>query len=398
MTLSSAETRRAVLLLSLAAFASSASLRICDPLLPALARGFDTTTTQAAVVITSTSVAYGLCQFLIGPFGDQFGKFRFISWACLASTLGALACALAPDLTLLSAARAFTGASTAVLIPLSIAWIGDAVSLEDRQPTLAQFMTGQIAGLIGGQVLGGLFADTVGWRWAFGALAGAYFLVGLLLTSASADLHEASMRGQPQSGAALGAWAGLRALAQSPTAYMVLSSVFLEAMALFSSLAFMPSYLHERFDISLFHAGSVVAVFGLGGLAYTAFARRWMDWLGVTNLPMLGAVCMSAALFILALGQSWHWAIGSSALAGLGFYQMHSTLQTSATQMSPSARGTAVSVFASCFFAAQAVGVAAAAWIVEAFEAPVLFMICACIIPVAGWRFSKSLKAASRPC
>ena len=32
-----------------------------------------------------------------------------------------------------------------------------------------------------GQLAGGLFADTVGWRWAFAALVCGYLIVGLLL-------------------------------------------------------------------------------------------------------------------------------------------------------------------------------------------------------------------------
>lgn len=43
--------------------------------------------------------------------------------------------------------------------------------------------------------------------------------------------------------------------------------------------------------------------------------------------------------------------------AGLGFYMMHSTLQTNATQMAPAARGTAMAIFAGCLFLGQSVGV-----------------------------------------
>lgn len=176
-------------LLSLAAFASAVSLRLCDPMLPALARSFSTTTARAAIVVTATSIAYGVCQFLLGPLGDRFGKFHVIAWACLASTLGALACAVSPTLESLSLARAMAGASTAALIPLSMAWIGDVVAFDQRQHTLARFMSGQIVGLVSGQAVGGLFADTVGWRWAFVFLAIVYCTVGLLLLRAVRRQH-----------------------------------------------------------------------------------------------------------------------------------------------------------------------------------------------------------------
>lgn len=42
---------------------------------------------------------------------------------------------------------------------------------------------------------------------------------------------------------------------------------------------------------------------------------------------------------------------------GLGFYMMHSTLQTHATQVAPSARGTAMAMFAGCLFLGQSIGI-----------------------------------------
>ncbi len=80
---------RIVFPLACAAFASSAALRLVDPMLPALAADFHTTVGGAAVAVTATGLAYGLLQLLFGPLGDHYGKLRVITFACLASTLGA---------------------------------------------------------------------------------------------------------------------------------------------------------------------------------------------------------------------------------------------------------------------------------------------------------------------
>lgn len=378
---------REIFLLSLAAFASSVALRLCDPMLPAIARSFETTVGKAAVVITATSIAYGICQFLFGPLGDRFGKFHVIAWACLASTLGALACAVSPGLEYLSLGRALTGATTAALIPLAMAWIGDTVAFELRQPTLARFMSGQIVGLVSGQALGGLFADTVGWRWAFAFLAAIYFVVGLQLLKDKPRLQ--AEHGHAGAAQRPGALAGMAAVVRSPKARYILATVFAEAMATFGVIAFIPAYLHERFGISLFHAGAVVALFGLGGLIYTAFARRWVRALGESRLAVTGGILLGAAFLTLSLAGAWEWAMAASLLAGLGFYQLHNTLQTQATQMAPAARGTAVSIFASCFFLAQATGVTASSWVVEHRGAPFLFGCSAAALPIIGILFGR---------
>lgn len=73
-------------------------------------------------------------------------------------------------------------------------------------------------------------------------------------------------------------------------------------------------------------------------------------------------------------------------LMGLSFYMIHNTLQTSATQMAPEARGLGVSLFAFALFIGQSIGVAAAAPIMDQFGAPPIFMIAALMLPfVAVW-------------
>jgi predicted MFS family arabinose efflux permease len=388
---------RTVLLLSCAAFASAVALRLCDPMLPALARSFATTTGSAAVAVTGIAVAYGCCQLLFGPLGDRYGKFRVIAWAALASTIGALACAASPSLEWLAVARAINGATTAALIPLSMAWIGDVVPFQDRQATLAKFMSGQIFGLVSGQALGGLFADTVGWRWAFVFLAALYMTVGILLIRSVRSValhHQSAADGLSKD---IGVIASVRRIIYDRNVRLILMIVFVESMTTFGVLTFIPAYLHQRFDVSLFLAGVIVACFGLGGLAYTLFARRWVQMLGEGGLAVTGGALLGCAFLMLVFADSWGWGVVACVTAGLGFYQMHNTLQTRATQMAPQARGTAVSMFAACFFLGQASGVALGADTVDRFGSQWLFAVSAAVLPILGWSFRRLLRNKKTP-
>jgi predicted MFS family arabinose efflux permease len=387
------QTARAIFLLSCAAFASAAALRLCDPMLPALAREYGTTVGQASSVVMTTGIAYGIFQLLFGPLGDRFGKLKVITLACLASTVGALACALSPNLEFLTLARALNGATTAALIPLSMAWIGDVVALEQRQAALAKYMSGQIIGLIGGQAIAGFFSDHFGWRWAFVLLATIYFWVGLLLLTTLRRHWQAATAARDAPPAP--AWARIRLVLGDACARFILAVVFVEAMATFGVIAFIPAYLHQRFAISLFHAGLIVASFGLGGLGYTLFARRWVQWLGQKRLAIWGGTLQGSAFVLLALAPAWGWGVLACSLAGLGFYLLHNTLQTLASQMTPSARGTAVSLFASCFFLGQAVGVTLAAAAVDQYDTHWLFVVSALLLPLVGAVLARHL-ATSR--
>jgi YNFM family putative membrane transporter len=384
-----ARVHRVVFLLACAAFVSSVALRLCDPMLPALASEFSSTLGQAALVITATSIAYGVLQLAFGPLGDHFGKLRVVTAACLASTFGAIACALSPSLEMLALARGLNGATTAALIPLSLAWIGDAVSLEHRQATLARFMSGQIIGLVSGQAIGGFFADHFGWRWAFVVLAGLYLLIGVLLYAMLRTEHAPASVTQPatrQSGR-------YRQVLVNPQARFILAMICIEAIATFGVMAYIPAYLHTRFGISLFHAGVVVAMVGLGGLGYTLFAQRWVKALGPARLARSGGILLGLSFLLLAGGTDWPWAVIACGVMGLGFYQLHNTLQTLATQMAPTARGTALSLFAFFFFLGQAIGVSAGALVVDELGANWLFAASALMLPLTGVVLARHIKA-----
>jgi predicted MFS family arabinose efflux permease len=76
-------------------------------------------------------------------------------------------------------------------------------------------------------------------------------------------------------------------------------------------------------------------------------------------------------------------------LAGFGFYMLHNTLQTNATQMSLERRGAGMALFATCFYFGQSVGVAVAGVAAEAWgTTPLLVGACLLIVP-AGLAFAR---------
>src|SRR5436309_363073 len=89
--------RRTIVLLSLAAFASAASMRVTDAMLPRLAGRFEVGLAQAAQGITVFAIAYGVMQMAFGPLGDRFGKLRVISLAAAGASVATLACYLADN-------------------------------------------------------------------------------------------------------------------------------------------------------------------------------------------------------------------------------------------------------------------------------------------------------------
>lgn len=379
--------RRAILLLSGAAFASSVSARLCDPMLPILAQTFMATPGEVAHVVSGFAVAYGLLQAFFGPLGDSLGKYRLIALASLLCTVGAFGAAVAVSLNYLVLARVLTGAAAAGIIPLAMAWIGDNVPYEERQPVLARFIGGQIAGVIAGQFIGGLFTDTIGWRWAFWFIGALYVVTGLSVLREHRR-NPLARHVSRSGGKSSGLFGQIAILFSVPWARIILVIVFLEGMLVFGGMAFIPMYLNERFALKMSAAGALMANFGLGGLIYIFFAKHLVRRLGERGLALSGTVLIAAAWVMLALCSGWAWTVPACVLLGIGFYMVHNTLQTNATQMAPQVRGTAVSLFASSFFLGQALGVSLGGVLYEHLSAFALFSTSGLLILPLGWMFS----------
>lgn len=351
--------RGAILGLSIAAFASGISLRVTDALLPRLASDFSLSLGEAAHVITAFAVAYGFAQLLFGPMGDRFGKYRVVAWGCIACAFTTAACALVESFDFLVIARTVAGATAAPIIPLSMAWIGDVISYERRQPILARFLIGQILGLSTGVFFGGYAADHLHWRTPFITIAVVFVAIGILLLAINKHLPLHAKQVRHVEGSALNRM--IHEFAQVlaiPWARIVLLTVFAEGAFLYGSFAFIVSHVHQVHGISLASSGQVVMLFGMGGLLFAMAARQLVRRLGESGLSKWGGILVFSAFLVIALASQWWWSIPACFVAGLGFYMLHNTLQINATQMAPERRGAAVAAFAACFFIGQSLGVA----------------------------------------
>lgn len=357
--------RFTIVLLSLAALGSGASLRSTDALLPQLAQEFSISLGNASGVITMFSIAYGIAQLLFGPLGDRFGKYLVIACATSVSSLTAALCALASDFSGLLTARLIAGATAAALIPLSMAWIGDVVPYNERQPVLARFLIGQIVGVSVGIFLGGWAADFGNWRLPFILISIWFAMVGLALFALNRRLPDYARRITMSD---VPVWKRLPKefayVLSQPWARVVLATVFLEGMAVFGAFAFIASHLHHVHGMALTSAGGVVMLFGLGGCVFAGNSARFVRRLGETGLAAVGGTLAALSILTVALAPL-QWALPACLVAGMGFYMLHNTLQTHATQMAPERRGAAVSAFASCFFLGQSAGVGLAGLWVE---------------------------------
>jgi len=358
-------TGRAVLLLSLAAFASAASLRATDPLLALIAREYAVTPGDAASVITAFALSYGLFQLVHGPIGDRYGKYRMVTVATGASALTMVGCALAPGVDALVAARFVSGIAVGALIPLSMAWIGDAVPYAQRQTAIARYLVGQMLGVAFGASAAGLLGAAFGWRAIFVLLALLFVVIALLLAREAAA--RPALTARPAGEASLGAaFVRMAGLIKRPWVRVMLVTVALEGALANGAFAFVAWDLHDRHGVSLGASGVFIAAFPAGGLVYAAVAGRVVPALGERGLVAAGGTILALGYVGLIVAPAAALVAPSLVAVGIGLYMLHNTLQVHATQMAPEARGAAVALFAFCLFTGQSAGIWLASRVVDA--------------------------------
>lgn len=386
---------RAIVFLAFAGFASQSMVRVADPLLPQIAADIGTTVGTASIVTSAYAVSHGLTQLVGTPIGDRVPKYLLVTILCALCALATAACGLSGSLASLGVARLFCGVTAGMVIPLCMAFIGDTVPYERRQPVLGRFLAGQILGLVSGQIIGGVVGDFFGWRSVFFFIAALFVLAALALTSELIrnPMTRVGPRDQP---ASRGLLADYAAVVTRPWARIVVLGVFLEAAIMFSAFAYIGADLHARLGLSFSAVGAVLAAFGVGGLAYVLSVQTLVDRLGQVGLVIAGGAMLTLSYLVLAAAPVWWTAIVAVAVIGLGFHMVHNTLQVNATQMAPEARATALGVFSSALYLGQSAGVALAAPVVDRYGAAPVFLFAVMAWPLLCWWFAARLRRRER--
>ena len=161
---------------------------------------------------------------------------------------------------------------------------------------------------------------------------------------------------------------------------------------MFGAFTYVGADLHLRFGVSFTLVGLFVGTFAIGGLIYSLTVPMLVGRFGQVGLAALGGALLAVAFVTLAFEPTAFIAPVAITAIGLGFYMLHNTLQTNATQMTPEARGTAVALFSASLYLGQTAGVAAGGMIIDRFTAVPLFLIAASVLLALSLWFARQLK------
>lgn len=151
--------------------------------LPAIAGDLGGGVAGAQWTIDAYNVTFAAFLLTAGSLGDRFSRRRMLRIGLVTFVGASIACALAPSLTLLLVARAIQGLGAALMLPQGLAIAAAAFpDPRGRARATAGWAMAAASSTALGPLLGGLLAESIGWRWIFWVNVP----VGLLALAASA--------------------------------------------------------------------------------------------------------------------------------------------------------------------------------------------------------------------
>jgi EmrB/QacA subfamily drug resistance transporter len=153
--------------LSLSMLLSSLGTSIANVGLPTLAVAFDASFQQVQWVVLAYLLAITTLIVSVGRLGDLIGRRRLLLAGISLFTAASVLCGLASTLPLLIAARAAQGLGAAVMMALTMAFVGETVPKAKTGSAMGLLGTMSAVGTALGPTLGGVLIASFGWQAIF---------------------------------------------------------------------------------------------------------------------------------------------------------------------------------------------------------------------------------------
>src|SRR3954468_10581739 len=122
---------------------------------------------QLEWTVNAYTLSFAVLLLTGAALGDRFGRRRMFALGLGVFTVASAAAALAPGVSELIAARAVQGAGAAMVMPLTLTILSDAVPPERRGLALGGWSAISGLGVAFGPLVGGAVVEGINWQWLF---------------------------------------------------------------------------------------------------------------------------------------------------------------------------------------------------------------------------------------
>ncbi|HEY1475060.1 MAG TPA: MFS transporter [Pseudolabrys sp.] len=296
------------LAVGLAGYCAFVNLYAPQSILPLLTHEFRASAAEVSSIVTASTLAVAVTAPFTGAVADVLGRKRVIVAAMFVLVVPTLMVGMAESLSSLIFWRAVQGLVLPPIFAVIIAYIGDELPPHEATTAAGIYGSGSSIGGFSGRLVTGIFADLIGWRAGFMALAGIAFAgaiaVAFLLP------HERKFvrsEGLLASGRQM---LGHFRNGQLVATYAVGFGVLFNFICTFTFVSF--HLAAAPYNLSASWLGSIFAVYLVGsvlspwsGWAVTRFGRRrfmvrvlalWVVGIALTLAPSLPLIILGLAI------------------------------------------------------------------------------------------------------
>jgi DHA1 family bicyclomycin/chloramphenicol resistance-like MFS transporter len=255
--------------------------------LPSMAGDFGVAPAAVQHTLSLFVIGFGSAQLVSGPLSDRFGRRPVLIGGLTLYLIASVACALAPSLALLVAARfaQAIGCCTGVVVARAI--VRDAYTPAEGARVLAKASSLLALAPLLGPILGGYLQVAFGWRAAFVALTVAGLVVWIAALRRMRESHA-----QPDSDALLPGRLARSYLdvARNPAFWAYALPGTLSYASIFAFISGTPFVLIRVLGVPTEHYGYYFAFGVIGYLGGTLLCRRMIGRIGMQRSLEIGTM------------------------------------------------------------------------------------------------------------
>ena len=257
------------------------SRQVLNAVFPLLKAEWLLSDSQLGLLSGIVALMVGLLSLPLSLLADRFGRIKCLTAMAVLWSLATLGCAIAENYQHMLFARFIVGVGEAAYGSVGMAVIV-AVFPRDMRATLASaYMAGGVFGSVLGMALGGLLAEYLGWRWAFGGMAIFGLVLAIIYPVVVKEKRVSSVRlTDAEDKARMKAQRPLRTLYSSRSVVATYIGSGLQLFVGGTVVVWMPSYLNRYYGMSTDKAGAMAAVIVLCGAVGTILCGMLCDRLG----------------------------------------------------------------------------------------------------------------------
>jgi MFS transporter, DHA1 family, inner membrane transport protein len=279
-----------IILLVVGTFATGTSALIVSGILPAIAKGLNTTTSVAGLSVTVTAIAYAISAPLLPVLLARFERRTIMAIALIGFIIGNVGSIFATDVTWFLASRAFVGLAAAAFTPQASSVAIGLADAAHRGRALTFVLLGIAASSALGVPLGTIIGSAYGYQAAFVlvAILGALALIALIWVPHTPKPSATGFRVQ------LAPLGNPRVLAIAGTTALITAGFFTMSIY-FAPLFKQTAGLHPS------TLAIALAAFGVAGVASLLIGGRFIDRFGGFRVTALSLAVLLVGTLLLGV-------------------------------------------------------------------------------------------------